>query len=206
MANIESRFRVTDVNARSLAEHWWAITARGVAAILFGVLLFMRPGIGMLTLVLLFGAYAIVDGVFNVVAAVRHAREHERWGWLLFSGLVSVLAGVLTFFWPGISGFALLMLIGAWAMVTGGAQIVAAVRLRKEIEGEWLLGLGGVLSVLFGAGVWLYPAAGALALAVWIGAFAVVLGGLLVALSLKLRSWHTRGERQPPVGGVTTPA
>jgi uncharacterized membrane protein HdeD (DUF308 family) len=206
MVNLDTGVGVADVNVRSLAEHWWALTIRGGAAILFGVLLFLAPGIGLLTLIALFGAYALIDGVFNIVAAVRHARANERWGWLAFSGLISILAGVLTFLLPRITGFALLMVIAGWSIVTGVAQIVAAVRLRKEIQGEWLLGLGGALSIAFGVLVALFPAAGALAVALWIGAYAIVFGGLTVALSLKLRAWHAREERHPPVGGVATPA
>ncbi len=205
--NVETESAISDVNVHSLAEHWWAITIRGVAAVVFGVLISLAPGIGLMALVILFGAYAIVDGVFNVVAAVRHAREHQRWGWLLFSGVISILAGVLTFLWPGISAFALLLLIAAWAIVAGIGQIVAAVRLRKEIKGEFLLILGGVLSVAFGVLAFLFPAAGALAVVIWIGAFEIVFGALLVALSLKLRSWRKTEEQRPPLGGgVAAPA
>jgi len=197
---------IGQVNVHSLAEHWWALTIRGVAAILFGALLVLAPGIGLLALVMLFGAYALIDGVFNIVAAVRHARERERWGWLALAGVISVLAGVLTFLLPRLSALALLMLIAAWAIVTGVAQVISAVRLRKVIKGEWLLILGGILGIAFGVLVMLFPAQGALALVLWIGAFEIAFGALIVALSLKLRAWRRREERRPPAAGVPTPA
>ncbi len=181
-----------------LAERWWTLAIRGLAAIIFGILTFVFPGLSIYALVILFGAWAFADGVFNLIAAVRRAGG-ERWGWLLFEGLASVAAGVVTFFWPGITAFALLMVIAAWSVVTGIAEISAAIRLRKHIRNEWLLGLTGVLSVVFGLLLFAFPGAGALALVFWIGAFAIAFGALLIALAFRLRAWaRDPSHRVPP--------
>jgi uncharacterized membrane protein HdeD (DUF308 family) len=185
----------------TLADRWWMLAVRGVAAIVFGILTFIAPAESLFALVLLFGAYAVVDGAFNIVAGF-HRRGEPRWGWLIFQGAVSIAAGVLTFLWPGITAFALLMLIAAWALVTGVAEIAAAIRLRKAIRGEWLLALSGILSIAFGVLMFLFPGAGALAVVLWIGAYAVVFGVLLVALAFRLRSWRDQTRRQVPTGGV----
>jgi len=175
------------MNIVARARNWWAVALRGIAAIVFGVLTFVLPGITVAALVLLFGAYAIVEGVFNVVAAVRGRRGEEPWWTLLLEGLVSIAAGVVAFAWPGLTALVLLYVIAAWAVITGVVEIVAAVRLRKEITGEWWLALSGALSVLFGVVLMIAPGAGALALVLWIGAYAIVFGVLLLGLALRLR-------------------
>src|SRR3954464_3482575 len=124
--------------AMNLASHWWVLVVRGVAAVIFGVLALLYPPGAIAALVVLFGAYAIVDGIFNIVAAVRTPHRGQRWGWLLFEGIVSLLAGLVTLFWPGPTALALVLLIGSWSLVTGIAEIAAAIRLRKTIQGEWL--------------------------------------------------------------------
>src|SRR5919107_863617 len=175
----------------SLARNWWAVVLRGLAGILFGVITFVAPGISLVALVLLFGAYAFADGVLAIVSAVR-ARGGDRWGLLLVEGLVGIAAGILTLLWPGITAIALLYVIAAWALVTGAFEIGAAIRLRKVITGEWLLALSGVLSIALGVLLVLAPGPGALALVIWIGAYAFVFGILLVALGFRLR-----GARHP---------
>jgi uncharacterized membrane protein HdeD (DUF308 family) len=167
--------------------NWWALVLRGVVAILFGVMTFIWPQITLATLVLLFGAYAIVDGVFAIVAGVRAPREFTRWWVLLIEGILSVIAGVIAFAIPGITALFLLGLIAAWAIITGVIEIVAAVQLRKEIQGEWLLALGGITSILFGVLLLLNPAAGALAVLWLIGIYAILFGIILVLLGFKLR-------------------
>jgi len=170
-----------------LARNWGAIAIRGVAAILFGVLTFVVPGLTLTALVLLFGAYALVDGAFNIIAAVRRRAGDPPWWVLLLEGIVGVAAGVVTFVLPGLTAVTLVYIIAAWAIVTGVLEIVAAVRLRRQLTGEWWLLLGGVLSVVFGVVVMLAPAAGALAMVLWIGAYAIVFGALLLALAFRLR-------------------
>jgi uncharacterized membrane protein HdeD (DUF308 family) len=172
-----------------LARNWWALVLRGLAAILFGVLAFAWPGITLFVLVLFFGAYMLVDGIFAIVAAVRAAGEEDRWWLLLVQGILGVLAGLVAIFWPGLTALALLYFIAAWAIVTGIMEIVAAVRLRQEIEGEWALGLSGLLSVIFGVLLVVLPAPAGLLSLVWlIGAYAVATGVLLVILAFRVRS------------------
>jgi uncharacterized membrane protein HdeD (DUF308 family) len=187
--------------AALVSRYWWVIALRGAVAILFGVLAFAWPGATLATLVLLFGAYAIVDGVAAVVVGVKEYGEQERWWATLLGGLVSIGAGVITFMMPGITALTLLTLIALWAILRGALEIMAAVRLRHVIQGEWLLGLGGVLSILFGVAMIAYPGAGALAVIWWIAAYAIVLGLMLVALGFRARGLAHRAagpiERDP---------
>jgi len=166
---------------------WWVMVLRGIAAILFGVLAFVWPHITLTALVFLFGAYALVDGVFSIIAGIKTHAENKRWWLLLILGLVSIAAGVYAFLMPAITAFILLILIASWAIVTGAFEIAAAIQLRKYISGEWLLVLGGIVSILFGAALLYNPAAGALAVVWLIGVYAVVFGILLLALGIKLR-------------------
>ena len=179
---------------RNLAQNWWALVIRGVAGVLFGIGALVWPPAAVAALVLLFGAYALVDGIFNIVAALRAPREGRRWGWLTFSGLIGIATGLITFFFPGITALALVVLIASWSVVTGVAEIVAAIRLRKQIRHEWLWILSGLLSVAFGLLLVVLPAAGAVALAVWIGAYMLVFGALLIAFGLRLRKWGQTGR------------
>jgi uncharacterized membrane protein HdeD (DUF308 family) len=192
----------TNPSVGQLADRWWMLVIRGAAAVLFGVLTFAMPQVSLLSLVLLWGAYAVIDGAFNMMAAIRGARAGRHWGWLLFEGIVSIGAGVVAFAWPGITALALLMVIAVWGVLTGAAAIAAAVRLRKVIQGEWLLALSGALSIAFGVLLVAVPSAGALALLWMIGAYAVVAGLLLIGVGVRLRSWrHGRG-RAIPSGGM----
>jgi uncharacterized membrane protein HdeD (DUF308 family) len=175
-----------------LARNWWVVALRGVLGILFGLMAFLWPGITLAVLVIFFGAYALVDGVFLVVAALHAAGEHERWWVLLLQGLAGIAAGLVTFFWPGITAVALLIVIAAWAIVTGILEIAAAIRLRKEIEGEWLLGLSGFCSLVLGLLLIAWPAAGALAFVWLIGGYAIVTGILLIVVAFRLRDFGQR--------------
>jgi uncharacterized membrane protein HdeD (DUF308 family) len=193
--------RVPVVDVDSLSRNWWAVSLRGLAGILFGITTFIAPGISLAALVLLFGAYAFADGVLAVVTAVRR-RGNDRWGMLLLEGLVGIAAGVLTILWPGITALALLYLIAAWALVTGAFEIAAAIRLRKVITGEWILALSGILSMALGVLLVAAPGPGALAVVIWIGAYAFVFGVLLFALGLRLKglgSPRHRGQAAPGV-------
>ena len=162
---------------------------RGLAAIVFGVLAFVWPDITLFALVLLFGAYMLVDGIFAIVAAVRAAGREARWWLLLIEGVLGVLAGLVAAFWPGLTALALLYFIAAWAIVSGILEVIGAIRLRQEIEGEWALGLSGALSVLFGILLVVIPAPAGLLSLVWlIGAYALVFGVLLLVLAFRVRS------------------
>src|SRR5215510_16341934 len=146
---------------------WWALVLRGIAAIAFGILAFVWPHITLAALVFLWGAYALVDGVVAIIGGIKSHTENRRWWVLLIEGILSFAAGVFAFFAPGLTALALLFLIAAWAIVTGGFEIGAAIQLRKYIKGEWLLALAGVASVVFGVLLFLNPGAGALAV-VWL--------------------------------------
>ncbi len=173
----------------TLVSHfWWTIVLRGVVAILFGIIAFIWPGITLAALVLMFGAYALVDGIAAVVIGIKQYGDRERWWATLLGGIVSVAAGVVTFVMPGLTALALLTLIAIWAIMRGVFDIVAAIRLRHVIEGEWLLALGGALSIAFGLLLIAFPGSGAVAVAWWIGAYALVLGAVLVMLGFRARS------------------
>jgi uncharacterized membrane protein HdeD (DUF308 family) len=172
--------------------NWWLLALRGLAAVVFGVLAFIWPRITLTALVFLFGAYALVDGAFAIVASIRAPKEFKRWWVLLLEGILSVIAGVLAFVLPGITALVLLVLIASWAIVTGIFEIVGAIQLRKQITGEWLLALSGVFSVLFGIVLLWNPIAGALAVVWLIGAYAIVFGVLMLALAFRLRGVERR--------------
>ena len=137
----------------------------------------------------LFAGYALVDGGMSIAGAVRAAGSHEKWGSLLFEGIVGIAAALITVFWPAITALSLVFVVAAWAIVSGIAEIVTAVRLRKYISGEWLLALSGIASVLFGVLVAAVPLAGALVLAMWFGAYTLIFGVILVILGFRLRNW-----------------
>jgi uncharacterized membrane protein HdeD (DUF308 family) len=177
---------VAGVMLHALARNWWLILLRGVCAILFGVLTFVWPGVTLLTLVLLYGAYAFVDGVLALWAALVVGKTDARW-WLLVIGLLGIAVGLVTVLMPGITALILLLFIAAWAIVIGVMQIIGAIRLRKEIDNEWMLIASGVLSVLFGVILVVQPGAGALGLLFVIGVYAVIYGVMLVSLALRLR-------------------
>lgn len=183
----------------ALAENWWLILLRGLCAIAFGILAFVWPGVTVMTLVIMYGAFALADGILALIAAVKGEAPAPRW-WLALVGLIGIAAGAMTFLWPGITALILLLLIASWSIVSGIFQIIGAIRLRKEIEGEWLLIASGVISVLFGILLILRPEAGALALISVIGAFAIVYGALIVGFSLRLRR-HLGQGGQPGRGG-----
>ncbi|RPI74212.1 MAG: HdeD family acid-resistance protein, partial [Planctomycetaceae bacterium] len=171
--------------------YWWLLLLRGVLAILFGISAFIWPGLTLATLVMLFAAYSLVDGIFTVVHAIGYRAEIEHWGLLLIEGLFGIAFGVLAFRSPElttlIGGVIVAMYLAAWAIVTGAMRIAMAVRLRKEIEGEWLLGLSGLLSILFGIVIMARPATGALAVIYFVALWAIVLGITLIALAFKAR-------------------
>ena len=175
---------------RELAENWWLLLLRGIAAIAFGVLAFIWPGLTLLTLTFMWGFYAIADGVLALWAAIasKGGEIAPRW-WLAVVGVAGILAGLVTFVWPGMTALVLLMFIASWAIVIGVLQIWGAIRLRKEIEGEWLLGLSGLLWVAFGVIMFVQPGAGALALIWWIGSFAILAGCVYIALALQLKKY-----------------
>jgi uncharacterized membrane protein HdeD (DUF308 family) len=170
----------------ALAKNWWMLLLRGIAAVIFGVLALAWPGMTLLTLILFYGAYALIDGVLAIVAAITGGALLPRW-WLAIIGLLGIAAGLLTFMMPGLTAIVLLYFIAGWAIATGVFQVIGAIKLRKEIDNEWFLILSGIISVLFGVAMMAAPGAGALALITVIGIYAVLIGVLLVALSFRLK-------------------
>lgn len=171
----------------SLTQNWWLIVLRGVLAILFGLAAFLWPGITWLSLILIFGVYAVIDGLIAVITGLSHVKDTPRWWVFLLEGLISVGAGVVALLWPGLTTVVLLAMIAGWAILTGVLEIAAAIRLRREINNEWLLIVGGLLSIGLGVLLILQPAAGGLALIWTIGAYALLFGALLVVLGFRLR-------------------
>lgn len=170
-----------------LARMWWAMALRGVLAIIFGILAFLWPGAFWLAVVIAFAAYALVDGVFAIVAAVRGTPAAPRWALVLY-GVVGIATAAVAIAWPGITELVLLWVIAGWSIVTGALMVAAAIQLRKEIRGEWALGLSGLLSIILGMGLALLPGPGLVAIAWWVGANAIVLGILQLVLGFRLRS------------------
>ena len=198
----EHAIQIAIVDLDALTRNWSAVLLRGVAGIVFGIIALVSPAISLAALVLLFGAYALADGVLAIISAVRRRTAGERTSIVVFEGILGVVVGIGTFLWPGITALALLFLIATWAIVTGVLEIAAAIRLRRVIRGEWLLALGGIASVGLGVLLLLFPGAGALGVVLWIGAYAAVSGILLVALAFRLRALDRsrRHRRQPAFG------
>ncbi|MBQ1498446.1 HdeD family acid-resistance protein [Sphingomonas sp. NPDC092331] len=183
-----STFATSPSLLRALGKRWWLFLLRGIVGIAFGILALLWPGLALLTLALVWGAYALVDGAFALAASLSGMRSGDtpRW-WLALTGLAGIAAGLLTIIWPGITVQVLLLLIAAWAIVTGAMEAAGAIALRKEIEGELFLILAGLVSIGFGVAILAWPVAGAIGL-VWLIAWLAILGGAAyVALALRLR-------------------
>ncbi|MEE8217504.1 MAG: HdeD family acid-resistance protein [Vicinamibacteria bacterium] len=172
-----------------LSEYWWVLLLRGILAIAFGVTAYAWPGLTLATLVIFFAAWVFVDGVFDVFHGFAGRKDNENWWLLLLEGLLGIAFGVITFQAPQITALILLLYIAFWAIATGVLRIVMAIRLRKEIEGEWWMALGGLASVLFGVIMVARPGAGALAVILFIAAWSIVVGTFMVILSFKARSF-----------------
>ena len=180
--------------ASVLSEKWWVLLLRGLVAVGFAVVVWTRPGLSLASLVLAFGIFALADGILAVFTALASRRDQDHWWILLLWGLAGVGAGILTFLAPGITAIALLFYIAVWAIVVGVLQIIAAIKLRREIEGEWLLGLAGVVSILFGVLLIANPAVGALAVLWMIAAYALVIGILFIILAFRVKGLGTYQE------------
>jgi uncharacterized membrane protein HdeD (DUF308 family) len=175
----------------TLKRHWWVPVIRGIAAIVFGVIAFAYPGLTVAVLVLLFGAWVLVDGVFRVIGAIGHRASDKEWGFDLIIGIVGIIIGFLTFHAPQITALALIIYIAAWALMIGATEIALAIKLRREIKGEWFLILMGLISIVFAIMLLWNPAVGAAAL-IWIMAwYAVILGVLGIIFGFRLRSLPT---------------
>jgi uncharacterized membrane protein HdeD (DUF308 family) len=181
-----------------LARNWWVFVLRGVVAILFGVLAFIRPGITIEVLVLLFAFWALFDGIFALISSVGAAEAHEPWWPLVLIGLLGIAAGIVTLKWPGITALALLLVIAYWSILRGILEIVAAVRMRNLIQGEGWFILGGIASITFGVLLIIYPGSGLLAVIWLVGLYAVIFGISLLMLGFRLKG--LAGELPAPAG------
>lgn len=181
MANImESPLRV-------MADHWWVPLIRGIAAIIFGLMALVWPGLTVFVLLVVFGCYAIFDGVMSIILGFWRRSSDERWWAWVLDGVLSILIGLMALFWPKAMALAFVIWMAAWGVVTGVLRIVAAARLRHEIEGEWALALSGVLLVIWGVLMALVPKAGLLSIAWLIGTFALLIGVAMIALAFRLK-------------------
>src|SRR5882724_8471321 len=175
----------------TLKRHWWVPVIRGLAAIVFGVIAFAYPGLALATLVLLFGAWVLIDGVFRIVGATAGRASDPDWGFHLIVGILGVVIGFLTFHAPGITALALIIYIAAWALMIGATEIALAIKLRREMKGEWLLILMGLASIIFATLLLWNPGPGALALLWLFGSYAIVLGILAIFFGFRLRRMRT---------------
>jgi uncharacterized membrane protein HdeD (DUF308 family) len=180
-----------------LASNWDMFLVRGILAILFGIATLVMPGITLIVFVVLFGGYALLDGVVLSILSIKDRKYHRDWWLMLLTGLVSIGAGIVTFVWPGITAVSLFYVIVAWAIVGGIFEIAYAIRFRKAIEGEWLLVLSGILSVVFGVLLIAQPVAGALTVLWLIGVYAIAEGVTLVALAFRLHNLDVKANPQP---------
>ena len=180
------QFDYSAEHASALAARWWMLVVRGAAAVLFGLAAIAMPTGSLFALLILWGAYATLDGVFSVLLAAQRGWTGRPWGWLLFEGTISLGVGLLTLLSPGMTALVLLSMIALRAVFNGIAEIAEAIRLRRAIRGEWLLATCGVLSVGFGVAMLIYPGAGAMAVAWIIGAYAMTFGALLICLGLRV--------------------
>jgi uncharacterized membrane protein HdeD (DUF308 family) len=189
----------TDAMSALLARNWWAVLLRGIAAIVFGAIAILLPGVTLATLVLLFAAYMLVDGVLDIVSAIRAARRHERWGLLVLEGVVDIIAGAIAFLIPAAALIAFVALLAVWALISGGLMFAASFRLNRSHGRLWLI-IGAAASVIWGALMLIFPFTGLLVLTWWLGAYAIVFGVSLIILSFRLHSHaapHVEAPAQP---------
>lgn len=185
----------TEMLSSDLAGNWWLVALRGLAAILFGVLAFWSPGAVMLVMALVFATYSLVDGLLNVMLAVRGMRrKHARWGWILANGIFGIAVAAVVVLWPGLTVLVFVFIFAAWALVSGVVSVTAAIKLKKT-HGRWLMVTSGLLSVAFGVLLFVAPMIGAVVLAWWLGAYTLLFGVALLALAFRLRK--RRDESQP---------
>lgn len=171
----------------SLARNWWILLLNGLCSIIFGVLAFAWPGLVLDTLIILFGVYCVADGATSAMVSFTKDDRGQNWTLMLVSGVISILAGLLAILYPGVTAFILLIMIGVWAIVRGIFEIAAAIHLRKFLKNEWILGLAGVVSILFGIAIVARPNLGAMAILWLIGSLAIAKGALLMILAFRLR-------------------
>ncbi len=182
----------------AMTRNWWTLVLRGVLAILFGIIVILTPLIALTSLILLWGAYVLVDGVMAVFVAIRHRSEYPQWWVTLLEGIAGIIAGIIAFLFPPLTAIIMVYYVAAWAIITGVMQIAAAIQLRKEIEGEFWLGLGGLLSVIFGVFLVLSPGEGILTLLLLVGIYSIIFGVSLLMLGLRVRGMSDQTRPTTP--------
>ena len=187
----------SDALSEVLAQAWWVVGLRGILGIIFGLICLLTPGIAVQVFVILFAAYMLVDGVFAIISGIRAARNGERWGLLLLEGVVDIAAGAVAVLWPAITLVALIWVIAVWAIISGALMLGAAFGLNLD-HGRWWLALGGIASIIFGVLLVIEPLIGAVVLTMWIGAYAIVFGGVLLVLAFQLHSKREAQMRRAP--------
>ena len=190
------------MDSKIVSQVWWAIVLRGVLAILFGVVALFFTGQTLLALVWVFGVYAVLNGLFALVAAVRAGEAHRRWGWLTFAGIVSIVAGVVAFVWPGLTALTLVLIIAAWAIILGVAEIAFALAMPDTLAHPWIAALSGAVSVLYGVVLAVWPRSGAVALTWLLGIYAIVYGAMLLYYANRLQA--LRGDVRSLLGSGRT--
>jgi len=178
-----------NVGAQVVLRNWWMLALRGVLAIIFGLIMLFLPGIALAAFIIVFAVYAIIDGIVAVVVAIRERETLSRWGWVLVEGVLSIIAGILAFAYPGVTALALLFIVAAWAVLTGIMEVVAAFSMREHISHEWALAIAGVLSIVFGIILFTRPVAGILAILWLVGIYSIIFGVLFIVRAFQLRSW-----------------
>jgi uncharacterized membrane protein HdeD (DUF308 family) len=185
------------IHAQAVSQNWWMLALRGVLAIIFGLVALFAPGIALLAFITVFAAYTIIDGIVAVVVAIRERGHLSRWGWILAEGILSLIAGILAFAYPGITALVLLFIVAAWAIVTGIMEIVAAITLRDYLTQEWALIVAGALSIVFGIVLFLFPGTGLLSILWLVGIYSICFGVLFLIRAFQQRTWTSSPTAQP---------
>jgi uncharacterized membrane protein HdeD (DUF308 family) len=178
-----------NIGVQAIRRNWWILAVRGVLAIIFGLIALVAPGIALLAFIFVFAAYALIDGLTAVYIAIRERGSLSRWGWVLFEGILGVIVGIVAFIHPGFTALVLLYLVAIWAVVTGIMEIIAAFAIRGFAGREWALGLAGVLSIIFGVVLFIFPGAGILSILWLVGIYAIIFGILFIVRAFQMRSW-----------------
>jgi uncharacterized membrane protein HdeD (DUF308 family) len=186
-----------DMGAQAVQRNWWLLALRGVIAIIFGLIALFFPGIALLAFIYIFAAYAFVDGIIAVITAITERGSLGRWGWVLFEGILGILFGILAFVYPGETALILLYIVAAWAIITGIMEIVSAFVIRGFASLEWALGIAGVISVLFGVILFIFPGAGLLSILWLVGIYGIVFGVFFIIRAFRLRSWASSVSTRP---------
>lgn len=178
-----------NIAAPIVRRNWWIMALRGLFAVIFGLIALVAPGIALLAFIYVFAAYALIDGGIAIITAIQERELLDRWGWVLFEGILSILAGIIAFANPSLTAVVLLYIIAAWAIVTGIMEIVTAFVIREFVSREWILALAGIASVAFGIILFISPGAGILSILWLVGIYGIVFGLLFIVRAFQLRSW-----------------